>query len=57
MYQPAFYEYNIVMNRLCSYSSLAVLQFREVYKVPHKSPFHEFEFGQLMGQNRLVIYE
>jgi hypothetical protein len=56
MYQPAFSEYNIVMNRLCSFG-LAVLQFREVYRVPHTSPLHEFEFGQLMGQNRLVIYE
>jgi len=34
MYQPAFSEYNIVMSRLCSFG-LAVLQFREVYTVPH----------------------
>ena len=44
------------MNRLCLFG-LAVLQLREAYKVPHKSPLHEFEFGRLMGQNRLVMYE
>lgn len=33
------------------------MQLREVYKVPHKSLRHKFEFGQSTGQKSLVIDE
>ena len=50
MSQPVFYEYNIVMSRLCSLS-LAVLQPREFYEVPHKSPIQKFEFGRCWSES------